>query len=133
MRNMRSAYSMHGRLSQEQTIFCLNVISNSKGLLFLIYAPHQYFTHYGSAYVQLKGIQILTICLISKGLLFFYTPCIKKNATSEFPKKSTLFWRQKILGAWEFKIAQLSKLLHTRVHKAKFMHLLLNNNSNMIY
>jgi hypothetical protein len=40
----------------------------------------------------------------------------KKNATSEFPKKSTLFWRQKILGAWEFKIAQLSKLLHTRVH-----------------
>jgi hypothetical protein len=23
-----------------------------------------------------KGIQILTICLISKGLLFFYTPCI---------------------------------------------------------
>jgi hypothetical protein len=22
-----------------------------------------------------KGIQILTICLISKGLLFFYTPC----------------------------------------------------------
>ena len=51
------------------------------------------------------------------------TGCIKKNATSEFPKKSTLFERQKILGAWEFKIAQLSKLLHTRVHKAKFMHL----------
>jgi hypothetical protein len=61
--------------SQEQTIFCLNVISNSKGLLFLIYAPYQYFTHYGSAYVQLKSIQILTICLISKGLLFLYTPC----------------------------------------------------------
>jgi hypothetical protein len=26
-------------------------------------------------------------------------------------------------GAWEFKIAQLSKLLHTRVNKAKFMYL----------
>jgi hypothetical protein len=48
----------------------------------------------------------------------------KKNATSEFPKKSTLFSGQKILGAWEFKIAQpVSKLLHTRVHTAKFMHL----------
>jgi hypothetical protein len=30
--------------------------------------------HYGSAYVQLKGIQILTICLISKGRLFFIHP-----------------------------------------------------------
>ena len=60
--------------SQEQTIFCLNVISISKGLLFLIYAPHQYFTHHGSAYVQLKSIQILTIWLISKGLLFFTHP-----------------------------------------------------------
>jgi hypothetical protein len=70
--------------SQEQTIFCLNVISNSKGLLFLIYAPHQYFTHYGSAYVQLKGIQILTICLISKGLLFFDTPCIATRKTKDF-------------------------------------------------
>jgi hypothetical protein len=49
----------------------------------------------------------------------------KKNATSEFPKRSTLFSGQKILAAWEFKIAQLSKLLHTRVHKAKFMHLLI--------
>jgi hypothetical protein len=26
-----------------------------------------------------KGIQILTICLISKGLLFFYTPCIVRS------------------------------------------------------
>jgi hypothetical protein len=47
----------------------------------------------------------------------------KKKATSEFPKKSTLVLMQEILGAWEFKIAQLSKLLHMRVHKAKFMHL----------
>jgi hypothetical protein len=29
----------------------------------------------------------------------------------------------KDFSCWEFKIAQLSKLLHTRVHKAKFMHL----------
>jgi hypothetical protein len=28
-----------------------------------------------------KGIQILTICLISKGLLFFYTPCSKNIAS----------------------------------------------------
>jgi hypothetical protein len=31
-----------------------------------------------------KGIQILTIWLISKGLLFFYTPCIAK--VTYFPK-----------------------------------------------
>ena len=60
----------------------------------------------------------------------------KKTATSEFyrvyKKNRNLGISQeidivlktkKILGAWEFKIAQLSKLLHTRVHKAKFMHL----------
>jgi hypothetical protein len=40
-----------------------------------------------------------------------------------FGCKSDWFMRQKILGAGEFKVAQLSKLLHTRVHKAKFMHL----------
>jgi hypothetical protein len=57
----------------------------------------------------------------------------KKNATSEFPKKSTLFEGQKILGAWEFKIAQLSKLLHTRVHKAKFMHLFNTLNKFLFY
>ena len=32
----------------------------------------------------------LTICLISKGLLFFIHRVYKKNATSEFPKKITL-------------------------------------------
>ena len=132
---MRSAYSMHGRLSQEQTIFCLNVISNSKGLLFLIYAPHQYFTHYGSAYVQLKGIQILTICLISKGLLFLYTlyRVYKKKRNLGISQEIDIVLKTKDFRRREFKIAQLSKLLHTRVHKAKFMHLLLNNNSNMIY
>jgi hypothetical protein len=43
-------------------------------------------------------------------------------------------WRilKKCTAGW-FKIAQLSKLLHTRVHKAKFMHLFNHNNSNMIY
>ena len=58
---------------------------------------------------------------------------IKKNATSEFPKKSTLFEGQKILGAWEFKIAQLSKLVHTRLHKAKFMHLFNTLNKFLFY
>jgi hypothetical protein len=76
---MRSTYSMHGSMadcSQEQTIFCLNFISISKGLIFLIYATHQYFTHYGSAYCMCnwKGIKSLKICLISKGLLFFIHP-----------------------------------------------------------
>ena len=36
---------------------------------------------------------------------------------------STLLLNTKILGPWEFKIAQLSKLLHTQVLNAKFMHL----------
>jgi hypothetical protein len=69
------------------------------------------------------GIQILTIKLLLVISMDTLYRVYKKNATSEFPKKSTLFWRQKILGVWEFKIAQLSKLLHTRVHKATFMHL----------
>jgi adenine-specific DNA methylase len=51
-----------------------------------------------------------------------YTGCIKKNATFGISQEIDNVG-QKILGAWEFKIAQLSKLLHTRVHKAKFMHL----------
>jgi hypothetical protein len=55
---MRSTYSIcmaeMAECSQEKTIICLNVISIFKGLLFLIYAPHQYFTQYVSAYVQLK-------------------------------------------------------------------------------
>ena len=52
--------------------------------------PHQYFTHYGSAYVQLKGIQILTIWLISKGLLFFDTPCMFKMKVLHILPKDTL-------------------------------------------
>jgi hypothetical protein len=43
--------------------------------------------------------------------------------SAEPTRASKLVLRTKIFGAWEFKIAQLSKLLHTRVHKAKFMHL----------
>jgi hypothetical protein len=72
---------------QEQTIFCLDVISNSEGLLFLIYARTLYIfsnicTHFtiniSRTTVQhmcnWKGIQILTIHLISKVLLFFIHP-----------------------------------------------------------
>jgi hypothetical protein len=42
-----------------------------------------------------------------------------------YQKKRNLGISQEIdiVLKWEFKIAQLSKLLHTRVHKAKFMHL----------
>jgi hypothetical protein len=83
-----------------------------------------------------KGIQILTICLISKGLLFLYTLYRvykrKRNLGISQEIDIVLKW-QKILGAWDFKIAQLSKLLHTRVNKAKFMHLFNHNNSDMIY
>jgi hypothetical protein len=47
----------------------------------------------------------------------------QKNRNLGISQNIDIVLRQKILGAWEFKIAQLSKLLHTRVHKAKFMHL----------
>jgi hypothetical protein len=79
VRNMRSIRPVcMADCSQEQTIFCLNVIPIFKGLLFLIYAPHQYFTHYGSAYVQLKRhSNFNNTWLISKGLFFFDTPCIE--------------------------------------------------------
>jgi hypothetical protein len=54
-----------------------------------------------------------------------YTRCIKKTQPRNFPRNRHCFDDKRFyfLGAWEFKIAQLSKLLHTRVHKAKFMHL----------
>jgi hypothetical protein len=61
------------------------------------------------------------------------TGCIKKNATSEFPKKSTLFERQKILGAWEFKIAQLPNYCTRECIKQNLCIYLMHNNSNMIY
>jgi hypothetical protein len=47
----------------------------------------------------------------------------KKKRTLGISQEIDIVLKTKILGAWEFKIAQLSKLLHTRVHKAKFMHL----------
>ena len=52
-----------------------------------------------------------------------YTRCIKKKRNLGIFQEIDIVLRTKDLGAWEFKIAQLSKLLHTRVHKAKFMHL----------
>jgi hypothetical protein len=64
VRNMRSTYSMHGSMadcSKEQTIFCLNVISISKGLLFLIYAPINISRTTVQHMCNWKGIQILTI------------------------------------------------------------------------
>jgi hypothetical protein len=49
---------MHGRLFPgADNLAGLNVISISKGLLFLIYARHQYFTHYGSAYAIEKAFK----------------------------------------------------------------------------
>jgi hypothetical protein len=64
-----------------------------------------------------KTMQFFIKILISR-----YTGCIKKRnlGTSQ---EIDIVLRTKYLGAWEFKIAQLSKLLHTRVRKAKFMHL----------
>jgi hypothetical protein len=50
----------------------------------------QYYTHL-CVQLSARGIQILTIRYFN-GFAFFggtpYTWCIKKNATSEFPKKS---------------------------------------------
>jgi hypothetical protein len=47
----------------------------------------------------------------------------KKKRNLGISQEIDIVLKTKDLGAWEFKIAQLSKLLHTRVHKAKFMHL----------
>jgi hypothetical protein len=85
---MRSTCSMHGRLFPGADNLLFKRYFNSKGLLFLIYASHQYFTHYGSAYVQLKRHSNFNNMVDFYRSPFFYTGCIKKNATSEFPKKS---------------------------------------------
>jgi hypothetical protein len=47
----------------------------------------------------------------------------KKKRNLGISQEIDIVLKTKDFSAWEFKIAQLSKLLHTRVHKAKFMHL----------
>ena len=63
---------MHGRLFPGAD----NLLFKSCVLLFLIYAPHQYFTHYGSAYVQLKRHSNFNNMVIVSKVSFFFTPCI---------------------------------------------------------
>ena len=58
----------------------------------------------------------------------------KKKRNLGISQEIDIVLKTKDFSPWEFKIAQLSKLLHTRVHKEKFMHLFnMHNNSNMIY
>jgi hypothetical protein len=47
----------------------------------------------------------------------------KKKRNLGISQEIDIVLKTKDFRRWEFEIAQLSKLLHTRVHKAKFMHL----------
>jgi hypothetical protein len=76
VRNMRSTYNMHGRLFPgADNLLFKRYFKFYKGLLFLIYALINISRTTVQHMCTWNGIQILTICLISKGLLFFYTPC----------------------------------------------------------
>jgi hypothetical protein len=76
VRNMRSTYSMHGRLFPGADNLVFKRFSN-------ICTPSIFHAlRFSICMYNWKGIQILTIWLISKGLLFFYTPCITKHLMS---------------------------------------------------